>query len=227
MRLFFNSIIVLFCIACSSESNTKVEKAVYNEDPYNDVMTIFYEDAKTVKQTFEMKDSLKHGKAIQYYDSGEINTIIQFEQGLKQDTATYYRKGGGVYRKTPYINDEKHGVQVGYYENGDVMFEMPYDNGEPIPGLKEYTEKGELIAEPEIVFEKNAKGGYIASISPKRTKVEFYNVSTHQVGNETIRTTTGKIESKRGRCEVSTSREIGAKIYTSNRACYLIFGRPQ
>ncbi len=227
MKSILYSILVLFCIACSSDSDSKTEKMVYNQDPYNDVMTIFYEDNKTVKQTFEMEDSLKHGKAVQYYDTGEINTVIQFERDLKQDTAVYYRKGGGIYRTTPYIDNEKHGVQIGYFPNGDIMFEMPYAYGEPVPGLKEYNEAGELVAEPEIVFEKNPKGGYIATISPKRTKVEFYNVSTHQNGNETVHTTTVKIESKRGRCEVSTAREIGAKIYTPNRASYLIFGKPK
>lgn len=219
--------IFLFLIACSDVPTSTSAEVVYNQDPYNDVMTIFYPDSKTVKQTFEMRDSIKQGEAVQFYETGEVNTIIQFDKGLKQDTAVYYRRSGGIYRKTPYIDDEKHGLQTGYYDSGDIMFEMPYRNGRPVPGLREFSEAGELILEPEIVFKKNSKGGYIASIAPKRTKVEFYNVSSYMNGREMIHTTNSKIESKRGKCDVSTKREIGAKIYTSNRACYLIFGSPK
>lgn len=227
MKQFFLLVSLTVLYACSSETNSSQEKTVYNQDPYNDVMTIFYADNKTVKQTFEMKDSLKQGKAVQYYDTGEINTVIHFEKDLKQDTAIYYRKSGSIYRKTPYQDDLKQGLQVGYYENGEIMFEMPYAEGRPLQGLKEYNEKGEVIPEPEIVFEKKSKGGYIASVSPKRTKVEFYNVTTDIDGSEMIHTANGKIDSKKGKCEINSAREIGAKVYTSNRACYLIFGSPK
>ena len=217
---------LIFLAACAGESTTSKE-VIYNQDPYNDVMTIFYPDKKTVKQTFEMRDSIKQGEAVQFYETGEVNTIIQFDKGLKQDRAIYYRKSGGIYRKTPYVDDQKHGLQVGYYDSGDIMFEMPYRNGDPIPGLQEFSEAGKLVPEPKIVFEKNPKGGYRASIDPKRTKVEYYNVSSYMNGKEKIHTTNSRIESKRGKCEVSTKREIGAKIYTSNRACYLVFGSPK
>lgn len=211
---------LLFLSSCAEEEEEKV-----NDNPYNGVQTSYYPDGKTVKLKYSVVKGVKQGLTTQFYDTGQKHTEVNFKDGEMDGEAVMFFKTGEVNRKTPYQMGRKQGMQRGYYKStGDLKYEMPFQNDSPQPGLKHYEEDGSVLEEPVIQFESNSDGTFIASVSPKYGKAEyFYAESDYRDGQEGLSMST-RIDSKKSKCTVRRGSNIGAKAFAANRTVYIIFG---
>ena len=136
--------------------------------------------------------------------------VIKNKEGkyVRQGTAIRYTVTGKIAEKIPYVLDKKEGKRLSFYPNGKVYLEQTYKNGRlngeskmfnryrkviakqeymndmPGTGLIEYTAKGKVMPDPELLIEVKDElkitGKYILKFSltgegTKRVKsVKYY-----------------------------------------------------
>jgi hypothetical protein len=121
----------------------------------------------------------------------------------------WYYENGKPYSINPFINDKLNGIQKKYYKSGKIMAEIPYKDDQPGIGIREYTDKGELITNyPKIIIEEinriDPDNKFILNIylSNRSANVKFYldNLDDDKY-------------LKKYMYEIETRRGIAARVY--------------
>ncbi|WP_319267581.1 hypothetical protein [uncultured Draconibacterium sp.] len=178
------SVALLLLSACSSEpkkeapENTSEESSglEIRKQPFRNSEQIEYE-ISVVKGT-----SIKHGMQKRYYLHGSLYSAIPYIAGEKQGTAyTYYQAAldsePQVWKEQPYEDDELNGICKRYHRDGTLQAEYEYKKGLRAVGLKEYTEAGKEIEQPQLkVAKQRVASGYFieASLSDDYDNVDYF-----------------------------------------------------
>jgi hypothetical protein len=116
---------------------------------------------------------------------------------------------------TQYVNGKIEGIQKKYYKSGRILAEVPFYNDEQQPGIREYTETGELIKDyPEIVFEKPVKtspsGQFMLRmhLSDNSREVVFEQMTINAAGDTVI----AKVNTNEGIGEIPFLVEKGKSV---------------
>ena len=116
-----------------------------------------------------------HGISKEYYDSGRLKMEISYAEGLRNGVSKlYYDSDGGLLNmELNYKNDKRDGLSKTYYKNGQLAYAAQYADNEQIPGIREFRESGEEVAQPEIVLKKHGSSMLEISLSKARSGMEI------------------------------------------------------
>ncbi|MBN2697551.1 MAG: hypothetical protein JXR52_01890 [Bacteroidales bacterium] len=112
----------------------------------------YRDDGTLLSITSVNQDSYAHGLKVNYYEDGKnVHSKVTYNNGRKEGPAIWYYKNGQVFEHTGFKENMREGLTRKYYKSGVLMAEYTYEADQIMPGLKEYTEQGELITDyPEI-----------------------------------------------------------------------------
>lgn len=180
MNRFFSSCLTLACIAllasCGGVEGPRT--GTYYDFPDKNDSTSFikrmYNEQHILKLEVPYVNRKPEGISREYYDDGKLKMEIAYKDGLRNGTSKLYYESGQLNMEMNYKDDKRDGLMITYYKNGVKAYAAQFANNEQIPGIREFRESGDEVAQPEIVLKKVGSTLLEISLSKERKGLEMY-----------------------------------------------------
>ncbi|HYQ57734.1 MAG TPA: hypothetical protein VEP89_10345 [Draconibacterium sp.] len=177
--------IVLFAGSCTpNKQKNEQDTATQVEDDGIQVIKRFFRNSDRIEYEIPVVKgtTIKHGVQKRYYLYGSLYSIIPYVAGKKQGVAyTYYQaaldKEPQVWKEQPYEDDQLNGTCKRYHRDGTLQAEYEYKEGLRAVGLKEFSESGKAIIQPDLLLSKHKiPAGYliVARLSDDDKNADYY-----------------------------------------------------
>jgi len=117
----------------------------YVHDTLNDTTKIFHANGQL--QTLQIFQKGKRtGCWREFSKEGQIISEINFKDDMLDGVSKEFTyRTGKLLTLVEYKEGQKNGVEELYYANGQLKSRCRYDKGRPVPGIEEFTDRGQRI----------------------------------------------------------------------------------